>query len=361
MVNITTPKCQSNNTAKLLNKEISHLIDEAKNRLAFEYNATQTLLCWLIGNCINSEIIKSDRAEYGKMVVNRLAEMLSVKYGRGYSRANLFRMIKFVKLFPKKAIVSTLSRQLSWSHFVIICTIEEQEKREFYTEMSRIQSWSVRGLQKQVNSMLYERTALSKKPEKVIKAQLEHLKASDKITADMTFKEPYFLDFINAHPSLSEEELENLILNHITEFLQELGNDFCLVARQKRMSTTKKDRYLDLLFFNRRLRQLIAIDLKIGNFDPSYKGQMEWYLNWLNKNERFNYEKKPMGIILCAGKDHDDIEYCEMDKSGIHVAQYITALPSKETLELHLRKAITTAKENFIKKTLITKSEEIVN
>ena len=150
----------------------------------------------------------------------------------------------------------------------------------------------------------------------------------------------------------SEEELESLVLSSITDFLQELGTDFCFVARQKRMSTGKKDRYLDLLFFNRRLRRLIAIDLKLGDFDPAYKGQMEWYLNWLDKNERFDYEDRPMGIILCAGKDHDDIEYLEMDKTGIHVAQYLTELPPKEVLESRLRKAVAVAKENLLKKSL---------
>lgn len=250
-------------------------------------------------------------------------------------------MIKFAKQFPDREIVSTLSRQLSWSHYVIICSIDDGLKREFYAEMSRIQRWSVRALQQQMNGMLYERTVLSKEPENVIRAQLDKLKNDNEMTPELTFKEPYFLDFIGAHTYESEEELENLILNNITDFLQELGTDFCFVARQKRMSTSKKDRYLDLLFFNRRLRRLIAIDLKLGDFDPAYKGQMEWYLNWLDKNERFSYEDRPLGIILCAGKDHDDIEYLEMDKTGIHVAQYLTELPPKEILEAHLRWAIT--------------------
>jgi predicted nuclease of restriction endonuclease-like (RecB) superfamily len=198
--------------------------------------------------------------------------------------------------------------------------------------------------------MLYERTLISKKPEIVIKTQLDKLKKLDEMTPELTFKEPYFINFIGANDSYSEADLENLILNNITDFLQELGSDFCFVARQKRMSTGKKDRYLDLLFFNRRLRRLIAIDLKLNDFDPAYKGQMEWYLNWLDKNERFSFEEKPMGIILCAGKDSDDIEYLEMDKTGIHVAQYLTELPPKEILEKKLKLAIQLARENQLKK-----------
>ncbi len=333
-------------------KDIANLISDARRHVAHEYNSTQALLCWLIGKRIDKEILKTERAEYGETIVTSLAKELTLAFGRGYSRPNLFRMIKFAKQFPNQTIVSTLSRQLSWSHLVIICSIDDDLKRDFYAEMCRVQHWSVRTLQKQLNGMLYERTALSKKPESVIECQLNKLKNHDVMTPELTFKEPYFLDFIGAHAYESEEELESLLLSNITDFLQELGTDFCFVARQKRMSTGKKDRYLDLLFFNRRLRRLIAIDLKLGDFDPAYKGQMEWYLNWLDKNERFNYEDRPMGIILCAGKDHDDIEYLEMDKTGIHVAQYLTELPPKEVLKSHLRKAIAVAKENLLKKSL---------
>lgn len=336
----------------LLVNDITRIINNAKVHIAHEYSSTQALLCWLIGKRVDEEILKADRAEYGEAIVTSLSKQLSMAYGRGYSRPNLFRMIKFAKQFPDRKIVSTLSRQLSWSHFVELLGIDDNLKRDFYSEMCRVQRWSVRALRKQLDSMLYERTALSKKSEKVIEAQLDKLKNNDEMTPDLVFKEPYFLDFIGAHTYESEEELESLILNNITDFLQELGTDFCFVARQKRMSTANKDRYLDLLFFNRRLRRLIAIDLKLGNFEPAYKGQMEWYLSWLDKNESFDYEDQPMGIILCAGKDSDDIEYLEMDKAGIHVAQYLTELPPKEILEARLRKAIAAAKENFLKKSL---------
>lgn len=339
--------------AVILVKDISALIDEARNHVAREYNSTQALLCWLIGKRIDEGILKSQKAEYGEGVIDAISADLSNRYGRGYGRINLFRMLKFFRIFQDQQIVSTLSKQLSWSHFVLICAIDDELKRNFYAEMCRVQRWSVRALQKELNGMLYERIALSKKPEEVIQYQLDQLKASDEMTADLTFKEPYFLNFIGANQYKSEEDLEDLILQHITDFLQELGNDFCFVARQKRMSTGKKDRYLDLLFFNRRLRRLIAIDLKLGDFDPAYKGQMEWYLNWLDANERFEYEEKPMGIILCAGKDHDDIEYLEMDKTGIHVAQYLTEMPPKEILESHLRKAMAIAKENYAKKLIL--------
>ncbi|MEN8237452.1 MAG: PDDEXK nuclease domain-containing protein [Pseudomonadota bacterium] len=335
---------------KPLLDDISKLIDDAKGHVAREYNSTQVLLCWLIGKRIDAEILKSQRAEYGENIVVSLVKELSAKYGKGYSRPNLFRMIKFAKLFPDREIVSTLSRQLSWSHFIAVCSIEEKLKREFYTEMCRVQHWSVRALKKQLDGMLYERTVLSKQPETVIESQIAALKAHDVMSSELVFKDPYFINFIGGPESFSERELENLILDNITDFLQELGSDFCFVARQKRMSTERKDRYLDLLFFNRRLCRLIAVDLKISEFEPAYKGQMEWYLNWLDRHERLPHEEKPVGIILCAGKDQDDIEYLEMNKTGIHAAQYLKELPQKEILEQKLKQAVSIAKENYAKK-----------
>ena len=206
-----SPSDTTLNLPTLLFKDITKLIDHARKHFAREYNSTQALLCWLIGKRIDKEILKTERAEYGEAIVISLAKKLTLAYGKGYSRPNLFRMIKFAKQFPNREIVSTLSRQLSWSHFIIICSIDDALKRDFYAEMCRVQRWSVRALQKQVNGMLYERTALSKKPEAVIEAQLNKLKYHDEITPELTFKEPYFLDFIGAHSYESEKELERLI------------------------------------------------------------------------------------------------------------------------------------------------------
>jgi predicted nuclease of restriction endonuclease-like (RecB) superfamily len=345
------------NNSTYVISDIVEIIEKAHAHVAREYNTTHVLLCWLIGRRIDQEILKSERAEYGENVVISLSNHLSMKYGKGYSRPHIFRMIKFAKLFPDQDIVSTLSRQLSWSHFILICALDDGVKRQFYAEMNRVQNWSVRELKKQIDSQLFERTALSKKDDHVIENQLKTLRQDGHMTTEMVFKDPYFINFIGGQDSLSEADLENLILTNITEFLTELGSDFCFVARQKRMSTAKKDRYLDLLFFHRRLRRLIAIDLKIGDFEPSYKGQMEWYLNWLDKHERLPHEEKPIGIILCAGKDDEDIEYLEMDTTGIHVAQYITELPPKQILEEKLKRAISLAKENQAKGSLASYSK----
>ena len=330
-----------------LHQEIRKLIHQARGHVAREYNSTQVLLNWMIGKRIDEEFFDSQRATYGDKVLENIANQLSLEYGRGYGKINLSRMLKFSRLFPTREIVSTLSKQLSWSHFVMVCAIDETLKREFYTEMCRIQHWSVRDFKRQMDGMLYERTIISKEPEVVIKSSIDALKKSDSVSSNLVFKDPYFISFIGSSNYKSEQDLEDLILDNIVEFLQELGDDFCFVSRQKRMSTGRKDRYLDLLFFNRRLRRLIALDLKLNNFDPAYKGQMEWYLNWLDKNARLPFEEKPLGIILCAGKDQDDIEYLKMDQSGIHVAQYINELPSQELLEKKFHQAIEAARESY--------------
>ena len=343
---------EGNQESEFLINEISHLIEKAKIHVAREYNVTQLILNWMIGNRINDEILKSQRAEYGEQIVTEIAKILTLKYGAGYSRPNLFRMIKFAKLFPKKEIISTMSRQLSWSHFVLIGGMDDQIKRDFYIQMCKAQKWSVRDLQKQIKGMLYERTAISKEPEKIAEATIKKLEDLNEMSASLIFKDPYFIDFVGGYNYSNEEELEGLILDNITKFLQELGNEFCFVARQKRMSISNKDRYLDLLFYNRRLRCLVALDLKIGEFEPAHKGQMEWYLNWLDTNEKLEHENKPLGIILCAGKDQEDIEYMKMDQTGIHVAQYITDLPPKDELEKKLHMAIRVGREAFERKAL---------
>jgi predicted nuclease of restriction endonuclease-like (RecB) superfamily len=334
-----------------LHQEIRKLIHQARDHVAREYNSTQVLLNWMIGKRIDEEFFDSQRATYGDKVLENIANQLSLEYGRGYGKINLSRMLKLSRLFPTREIVSTLSKQLSWSHFVMVCAIDEPLKRDFYTEMCRIQHWSVRDFKRQMDGMLYERTVISKEPEVVIQSSIDALRKNDSVSSNLVFKDPYFISFIGSSNYKSERDLEDLILDNIVEFLQELGDDFCFVSRQKRMSTGRKDRYLDLLFFNRRLRWLIALDLKLNNFDPAYKGQMEWYLNWLDKNARLPFEEKPLGIILCAGKDQDDIEYLKMDQSGIHVAQYINELPSQEILEQKFHQAIESARESYARNT----------
>jgi hypothetical protein len=175
---------------------------------------------------------------------------------------------------------------------------------------------------------------------------------------DLTFRDPYVLDFLNVSRNYSETDLEHAILNEIEGFIAELGTDFCFVARQKRICIGKRDHYLDLLFFHRSMQKLIALELKLGTFHAHYKGQMELYLKWLDKYEKRPNEQNPVGIILCADKDQDEIELLELDKSGIHVAQYLTELPPKKLLEAKLKKAIAIAREKHDKLQVLKDNNE---
>lgn len=333
--------------------DIARIISDGKHRVATEVNSTVILIYWSVGKRINDEILQGDRANYGDKIISRISSELTIKFGRGYNKASLFRMVRFAKIYPDQKIVATVSRQLSWSHIVLICQIESEIQRDFYLEIARLERWSVRETRDKINSMLFERTAISKKPDKAIKMELRKLRDKEEINPDLVFRDPCFLDFINLSDKYSESDLENAILDNITEFLHELGNDFCFVARQKRMSTKNTDRYLDLLFFHRGLRRLVAIELKLGKFEPEHKGQMEWYLRWLDKNERKSDEERPIGIILCSNKDQEDVEYLELDEAGIHVSRYLTKLPPKKLLEEYLHKAIELARANYKRKDLI--------
>jgi len=284
--------------------------------------------------------LKEKRADYGKEIVATLSQELTKEYGNGFSYSALTRMVRFAEIFPDTQIVATLSRQLSWSHFKEILPLKKPFQRDFYAEMCRVERWSVRTLRKKIDGMLYERTAISKKPEKLVKKELAALREEDRVTPDLVFRDPYFLDFLGLSDTFSEKDLESAILREMESFILELGAGFSFVARQKRITVDGEDYYLDLLFFHRKLKRLIVIELKLGKFKAAYKGQMELYLRWLEKYEKEPEEETPLGLILCAGKSSEQIELLELDKSGIKVAEYMTELPKRELLEQKLHKAV---------------------
>jgi len=222
--------------------------------------------------------------------------------------------------------------------------IDDALKRDFYIEMCKIEKWSTRTLQERINSMLYERTAISKNPDATIRADLESVKTDKTLHPDLVFRDPYILDFLGLTDKYSERDLEDSILAELQHFIIELGNDFAFMARQKRIVIDNRDYYIDLLFYHRRLKCLVTIDLKIGEFEAGYKGQMELYLRYLEKHEMVEGENAPIGLILCTGKNEEHIELMQLDKSNIKVAEYITLLPSKKILEEKLHKAIEIAK-----------------
>lgn len=254
-------------------------------------------------------------------------------------------MVQFADAFADSEIVATLSRQLSWSQFVLLLPVKDALAREFYAEMCRVEGWSVRTLRTKIESMLFERTALSRKPEHLARKELAKLRSDDRMTPDIVFRDPYFLDFAGLRGAFTEKDLETALIKELGDFILELGVGFTFVERQKRITIDGRDYYLDLLFFHRRLHRLVAVELKLGEFQAADKGQMELYLRWLDKHERVSGEQAPLGLILCAGKSEEHVELLEVMRSGIRVAQYLTELPSQDVLRERLHRMVRTARE----------------
>ena len=324
--------------------DIRRMIENARTAVATAANARLTMLYWHIGRRTREDVLNEKRAQYGKEIVVTLSRQLVTEYGNGYSEKNLRRMIQFAERFPYERIITTLSRELSWSHFTSLIPLSKPLQRDFYAEMCRVERWNVRTLRKKIGSMLYERTALSKKPDELAKLELQALRGEDRLTPDLVFRDPYLLDFLGLKSAYQEKDLENAILRELESFIMELGSGFTFIARQKRIIVDDDDFYLDLLFYHRDLQRLIAVELKLDKLRPEHKGQMELYLRWLDRYERKPGEDIPLGIILCSGKNDERIELLELGKSGIHVAEYLTVLPPKELLQKKLHSAIASAR-----------------
>ena len=320
--------------------EVRGLILAARERVARAVDSGLITLYWHIGRRVHQDILKEKRAEYGAKIVSALGTQLSREFGRGFNARNIFRMVRFAEVFPDERIVSALRTQLGWTHFRMIIPMDDELKRDFYAEMCRIERWSTRTLEKKIGGMLYERTALSKKPDKLIRQELAALREEDKLTPDLVFRDPYVLDFLGLKDTYAERDLEAAILREIEAFILELGTGFAFLERQKRIMVDGEDHYLDLLFYHRGLRRLVAIDLKLREFKPGDKGQMELYLRWLDRHERKPGEEAPIGLILCAGQRHETVELLDLEKSGIRVSSYWTDVLPKEQLQKKLHEAV---------------------
>ena len=326
----------------MLFNEINRLIEQSRAQVVSQVNSALTLLFWQVGKRINEFVLEHKRAEYGKQIVVTLSRQLEEIHGRSFEEKNLRRMLQFAEAFPEIEKVVTLSRHLTWSHFLAILPLKNEEQRLYYAQQVIQEQLGVRGLRKQIQQKAYERTTIAN-------AQLpdvaHHLSDS--------FKDPYLLDFLNLSAGYLEFDLETAILKELEKFILEIGKGFAFVERQKRMIIDGDDYYLDLLFYHRKLKRLIAIELKIGKFQAKYKGQMELYLKWLNKHERQPGEDAPVGLILCAETSREQVELLEMHKDGIMVAEYWTELPPRKELEKRLHKAYLEAKEMIERRRLI--------
>jgi predicted nuclease of restriction endonuclease-like (RecB) superfamily len=327
--------------------EVKQLISDAKQRAVVAVNAELTLLYWKVGKRIAVEVLQGERAEYGQQIITKLAQDLTMNFGRGWTKKTLHHCLRFAQCYSEHEIVSAVQRQLSWTHFKSLIYIDNPMKREFYLTMAVQERWSTRTLAERIDKQLFERTAISRKPELTIENELKHLREQGSVSEDLILKDPYVLDFLDLNDSYLEKDLEDAILRELQEFLLELGSGFSFVARQFRIQVDDDDFYLDLLFYNRKLKRLVAIDLKSGNFKAEYKGQMELYLRWLAKHEQEPDELPPLGIILCTGKKQEQIELLELDSAGIHVAEYLTVLPPKAVFAQRMELAIKNAKQHL--------------
>ena len=321
---------------QILFNDLSQLIEQSRNFVVVQTNSVMTMLFWNVGKRINEDVLKNRRADYGKRIVPTVSAQLEGTYGKNFTLKNIRRMMKFAEQFPDLEIVSPLAQQLSWSHFIELLPLKEIDVRLFYAHEASERHFGIRELRKSIERKEFERTGIAN-------IQLAH---QSPIPFNV-FKDPYFLDFLNLPKGFFEDDLENAILKELERFILEMGKGFAFVERQKRMIIDDEDHHLDLLFFHRMLKRLVAIELKLGKFQAKYKGQMELYLKWLNRYERQEGENEPIGLLLCTEGNREQIELLEMHKDGIMVAEYWTELPPKKLLEEKIREIVTETRELF--------------
>lgn len=326
---------------------VSALIDTARDSIASYANATLTMTYWRIGSIIDSEVLGEQRAEYGAQTLVTLSHELTARYGKGFDRPNLSRMVNFARCFSDREIVVTLSHKLSWSHFLALLPLRSDDARAFYAQEAAAGRWTVRELRRAIRRKAWERREIAD----------YQLGPGSMVPAD-TFSDPYLLDFLGLHDGYLEADLEVAILRDLEAFLLEVGTGFTFVERQKRMVIDGKDFHLDLLLYHRPLKRLVAVELKIGEFDARHEGQMKLYLKWLNRYERQDGEEAPVGLILCAEASREQVELLEMHKDGIVVAEYWTALPPKHELELRLQAMLHEARERLARRELPSTEED---
>ncbi|MFY8186382.1 MAG: PDDEXK nuclease domain-containing protein [Flavobacterium sp.] len=318
---------------KILFSDLAQIIEQGKQQVIAQVNSVLTLTYWHVGKKINEHILENKRAEYGGRIVENVSAQLEAQYGRSFTLRNVRRMMQFAEVFLDIQIVTSLMTQLSWTHFIELFPLKTMEARMYYAQKVSNERWSVREMKYQIERKAFERQ------------EIATLQIAEEFTdIQNTFKDPYFLDFLGLKDGYLEKDVESAIIKELELFILELGVGFTFVERQKRIIIDGEDFYLDLLFYHRKLKRLVAIELKLDKFKAAYKGQMELYLKWLDKYEKHEGEGNPIGLILCAGKSSEQVELLQMHKDGIMVADYWTALPSKKELEEKLHSLLIEAR-----------------
>jgi len=320
-------------------KQISDIISQARRNAEIAVNSELVTLYWNIGRVVKTQILEGNKPEYGKSVIDNLSRELVAEYGKGYSKTNLFNMVKLYEVFGDERIFHSLSGKLTWTHLKKIIYMDDPLKRDFYATLAINEKWSVREMNSRIDTMLYERTNLSKKPEITIANDLQLLRDEKKMSTDLVLRDPYVLDFLDLKDNFGEKDLENAIIVELERFIMEMGRDFAFVGRQVRITINDKDFYIDLLFYHRKMKRLVVIELKLDEFKPEHKGQVEFYMKWLAKNDMNDGDSPPIGIILCPKKDNAIVEVLNLEESDIHIAEFLT-----DTLQKKLPQAINNAK-----------------
>jgi len=315
--------------------DLCKIIEIEKREIAIRANNGVVLMFWEVGTRINKDILKNERAEYGKQIVSSLSAQLQQKYGKMFEKTNLHRMMQFATQFPDVKIVASVMRQLTWTHIRELLPLEMDAKLYYINEVQK-NLLTVRDMKYLISRKTFERREIAN-------AQL----TQNSLIPFNTFKDPYLLDVLGLKENFLEADLENAILKELEKFILEFGKGFAFIDRQKRITIGDKDFYIDLLFFHRELKRLVVIELKIGEFKAAHKGQLELYLNWLDKNEKKEGENAPIGIILCTNADKDQIELLQLDKSGIAVAEFWTNLPPKKELHAKINQIMAEAQERL--------------
>ncbi len=324
------------NNLDFLENQIAVLLEEARSKVVSSINTTMVYTYFEIGKYIIAyEQNGNDRAEYGKGVLKNLSKRLTNRFGKGYSEDNLSNMRKFYLCYREENFSETLSRKftLSWSHYLKLMRIENPDERSFYEIEAKENNWSIRELERQFDSSLYERLALSKNKDSIKQLALQG-QIIDK-PEDM-IKDPSILEFTGLPelPEYSESELEQRLIDNLQKFLLELGKGFTFVGRQVRLSFDEEHYYVDLVFYNRLLRAFVLVDLKRGKLKHQDLGQMQMYVNYYDRFVKLEDENPTVGILLCADKNDSVVEITlPKDNNQIFASKYQTILPSKEVLK----------------------------
>lgn len=336
--------------ATVLNNVVD-MMEAARRATARSVNAIMTATYWEIGRrIVELEQRGESRAEYGKQIIERLSKDLSDRFGRGFQKSNLFQMksfyltyshvgASFAPEFLTPEIFQTVSGKfpLPWSHYVKLLSVKSPEARSFYEQEALHGGWSVRQLSRQINTQYYERTLLSRNKAAMLEKGGSP-RPEDAVTPEEELKDPFVLEFLDLKDEYSENDLEEALIRHIESFLLELGGDFTFVGRQRRLRIGDQWFRVDLLFFHRRLRCLVIIDLKLGEFTYADAGQMHMYLNYAREHWTYPGENPPVGLVLCNKKNEAVAHYALEGLTNILAAEYQTALPDEELLAAELKR-----------------------